>query len=66
MQNENSYPAEQDFITGHIKSVVADLFSGMNGLKGATESKATMQSVRIVMIQDKGTSSKEAVFINKY
>jgi hypothetical protein len=63
---KNSYPAEQDFITGHIKSVAGDLFSGMNGLKDATGSKATMPFVRIVMIQDKGTASKEAVFINKY
>jgi hypothetical protein len=38
----------------------------MNGFKGATGSKATMQLFKIVTIQDKGTASTEAVFISKY
>lgn len=58
--------AEQHFITGHAKFVVGDTYSGMNGFKGATGSKATIQFVKTVMIQDKCTAPTEAVFINKY
>jgi len=44
--------AEQHFITSHTKFVVGDVFSEMNVFTGATESKTTMQLVKIVMIQD--------------
>ena len=63
---KKSYAAEQHFITSHTKFVVGDVFSAMNVFKGAKESKATMQLVKIVMIQDKGTASTETVFTNKY
>jgi len=46
------YAAEQHFITSHTKFVVGDVFSEMNVFKGATESKATMQLVKVVVIQD--------------
>jgi len=62
---KNSYAAEQHFTTSRTKFVVGDVFSGMNRFKGATGSKATMQLFKIVMIQDKGTASTEAVFISK-
>jgi len=60
------YAAEEHFIISHTKFVVGDTFSEMNVFMRATESKATMQLVKIVMIQDKGTASTETVFINKY
>jgi hypothetical protein len=63
---KKSYAAEQHFITSHTKFVVGDVYSGMNGFKGATRSKATMQLFKTAMIQDKGTASTEAVFISKY
>jgi len=63
---KKSYAAEQHFITSHTKFVVGDVFSGMNGFKGATGSKATMRLFKIVMVQDKGTASTGAVFIGKY
>jgi hypothetical protein len=62
---KNSYAAEQHFIISRTKFVVGNVFSGMNGFKGATGSKAIMQLFKIVMIQDKGTASTEAVFISK-
>lgn len=63
---KKSKAAEQHFITSHTKFVVGDVFSGMNGFKGATGSKATMQLFKIVMIQDRGTAQTKAVFISKY
>jgi hypothetical protein len=44
---KNSYAAEQHFITSRTKFVVGDVFSGINGFKGVTGSKATMQLLRL-------------------